>query len=299
MAVPPDPIILRGPKPSECSAELDEESIGDAEGDDAEEQSILFPETPETTRMRAAVVRINAVSSPDRIRLSDLGDDRSVLMHALWKPGKNGRPSWSPGNLDEWFAETALHRIFNRGSFDLGGRFYGAAWQSLPKAWRKRILIDGEAVTEFDYGSLHPRLLHHLYEGVEAPEDPYAEVDAPRELVKRAMMALLNMENGTNRPPAWFKVEEAGMRWRDLFARITTGLPRIVPYIGTGIGLKLQRVDSDLAEAVMLHFAEQGIPCLSIHDSFIVQQRHAKELEAVMKAVYRSRIGFEAVVKSG
>ncbi len=112
-------------------------------------------------------------------------------------------------------------------------------------------------------------------------------------------MALLNMENGTSQPPKWFRVDEAGMRWRELCARITAGLPLIIPHIGTGIGLKLQRVDSDLAEAVMLHFAEQNTPCLGIHDSFILAKRHQVELEAVMKHAYRSRIGFEAVLKVG
>ena len=52
----------------------------------------------------------------------------------------------------------------------------------------------------------------------------------------------------------------------------------------TGIGLKLQRADSDIAEAVMLHFARQDVPCLGVHDSFLVPRQHAEELVQVMEA---------------
>jgi hypothetical protein len=78
------------------------------------------------------------------------------------------------------------------------------------------------------------------------------------------------MENGTARAPRWFKVSKAGMPWASLCAAIAVGLPGIASHFGTGIGLRLQRVDSDIAEQVMLHFADQGIPCLGVHDSFIV-----------------------------
>jgi hypothetical protein len=186
--------------------------------------------------------------------------------------------------------------VFNNGNFDLGGRFYGPSWQALPKAWRRRILIDGEAVTELDYGSLHPRMAHHLLERLDAPQDCYAGINAPREVAKQAVSALLNMENGTSSPPSWFRVQDAGMGWKALAKAAKDALPAIAHHFGTGAGLRLQRVDSDTAEAVMLHFADGGIPCLGVHDSFIVAERHAEELASVMRDAYLSRIGFEPVV---
>ena len=35
-----------------------------------------------------------------------------------------------------------VHRVFNRSSFDNGGRFYGPWWQQCPKAWRREIFIN-------------------------------------------------------------------------------------------------------------------------------------------------------------
>jgi hypothetical protein len=296
MASPHDPIVLKGAK----SAGPKPEAVEAGADNDGSERPMLFIETPETRLMRANVVRINTVNAPDRICLPEFGEDeRDALFDALWGPASASWRPASPTALAGWFAETALYRSFNRGSFDYGGRFYGAAWQQMPKAWRQRILIDGEAVVELDYGSLHPRLAHHLYERVDAPEDCYAAINAPRDLVKRAVSALLNMENGTARAPRWFKVGEAGMPWASLRAAIAVGLPRIAGHFGTGIGLRLQRVDSDIAERVMLHFADQGIPCLGVHDSFIVARKHSAGLEATMRDVYRNRIGFEPVIKAG
>jgi hypothetical protein len=62
------------------------------------------------------------------------------------------------------------------------------------------------------------------------------------------------------------------------------------------VGLRLQRLDADIAEQVMLHFARQDIPCLGIHDSFIVPQRHEGELRETMIASYYRRIGRYPVV---
>lgn len=87
------------------------------------------------------------------------------------------------------------------------------------------------------------------------------------------------------------------MPWASVYAVITSNLPQIASYFGIGIGHKLQRIDSDIAERIMLHFAEQNIPCLGVHDSFIVDNQHSYELEAVMRQFYRDRIGFEPTIK--
>lgn len=305
MAVPPDPLVLKGPRVGKKRTdEIDDDTVTpgaentEQRGRDSE-HPMVFADTQDTERMWANVIRINAINTPDRIRLPDLADDHEALFDDLWG---SGQAAWRPTNPDAvegWFAETQLHRSFSRGSFEVGGRFYGAAWQQMPKRWRQRILIDDEAVVELDYGSLHPRLLHHMYLRVEAPDDCYAGIDLPRDLAKRAVSMMLNAENGVARAPEWFRVDDAGMAWKAVRDAVTAGLPRLRPYFGTGIGLKLQRVDSDMAEQVMLHFAGQGIPCLGVHDSFLVAERHAEELEAVMREAYRSRAGYEPVIKPG
>jgi hypothetical protein len=129
---------------------------------------MLFPETQQTEAMRTAVNRINAANTPDRIMLPELTEDerwalvgailgRSQKMTSKGRRAHHRRPPPIADDPAAWFAQTVLYRVFNNGSFDLGGRFYGPSWQALPKAWRGRIQIDGEAVVELDYGSLHPR----------------------------------------------------------------------------------------------------------------------------------------------
>lgn len=300
----PDPIVLKAPKASNERPEMGDEAGADSgDAPQANGQPMRFPDTPETARMRSAVQRINAVNTPDRIRLPALTEEeRWDLFEAISGHQKQrderekAELPLSPEAIEAWFAQTDVHRVFNRGDFACGGRFYGAAWQMMPGRWRKRILIDGQPVTELDFGSLHPRMAHHLLERVEAPADCYAGIQVDREIAKRTVSALLNMENGTSRPPLWFKVEEAGMRWASLVTLARAALPHIAHHFGTGAGLRLQRVDSEIAEAVMLHFAEREIPCLGVHDSFIVRQPHAEELAAVMRQVYRDRIRFEPVI---
>ena len=50
----------------------------------------------------------------------------------------------------------------------------------------------------------------------------------------------------------------------------------------TGIGLRLQRLDSDISEGVMREMRRRGIVVLPVHDSFLAPASKAAELEAVM-----------------
>ena len=50
----------------------------------------------------------------------------------------------------------------------------------------------------------------------------------------------------------------------------------------TGAGLALQRLDSDIAEAVMGEMRRRGIVVLPVHDSFLAPASKAAELEAIM-----------------
>ena len=47
-------------------------------------------------------------------------------------------------------------------------------------------------------------------------------------------------------------------------------------------GLKLQRLDSDICEAVLMEFYEKDIPVLSVHDSFIIGKNYESELAQAM-----------------
>src|SRR5262249_40535952 len=88
-----------------------------------------------------------------------------------------------------------------------------------------------------------------------------------------------------------------GIKYQELVERIKAKHEPIAGLFFTGIGLRLQYRDACIAERVMMHFARQGIPCLCIHDSFIVQKPYANELERVMREVALEEIGVELPIK--
>ena len=53
--------------------------------------------------------------------------------------------------------------------------------------------------------------------------------------------------------------------------------------VDSGIGLELQRLDSDIAESVILAMKERGYLVLPVHDSLIVEDGRQQELEAIMR----------------
>jgi hypothetical protein len=170
-----------------------------------------------------------------------------------------------------------LVRIFSRGSFDLGGRFYHGPWIEMPPEDRARLLIDGEEVVELDYSALHPRLIY-MFEGkpLDASEDPYElagwESKELRGCVKLAFQQLLNSKPATKlrKPRAVHGQELPKGGWTRLLTDLETKHASIRGWFRTGRGLNLQRVDSDIAERVLLALLRKGICCLPIHDSFVV-----------------------------
>ena len=46
-------------------------------------------------------------------------------------------------------------------------------------------------------------------------------------------------------------------------------------------------LDAKIALNIAFHFINQGIPCLPVHDSFLVQVRYESELRRVMLDTYK------------
>jgi hypothetical protein len=95
-------------------------------------------------------------------------------------------------------AQTQLHRVFHRGDFANGSRFYGGHWQNIPaKGGRDRIFINGEPTTEVDYRGLHIRLLYQEA-GKPMPADPYDIDGLPRKQAKLALLIAINARGHTS-----------------------------------------------------------------------------------------------------
>jgi len=206
--------------------------------------------------------------------------------------------------------DTYLYRVFNNSDFKQGGRFYGAGYQGYKGEDRKLILINEYPTIECDYKAIHPRMCYHLLK-IEYQEDPYSAAcgkDELREPIKKLMNMMINVESNIAAIMAFKKwlEEEKGMREildsnnldeRKLMQKIFDTHKTISSYFNSDRGLELQYLDSCIAEAVLMHFTKQGIPCLCIHDSFIVEDRYKDELGDMMKEKYKRLIGFKCKIK--
>lgn len=197
------------------------------------------------------------------------------------------------------FAARTIYRVFNNNDWAQGGRFYGAWWISIPSHLRRYILIDGKRTVEVDYSGIHAAMLFALA-GKDIPADPYARCVtnkgniAERKLVKKTFNALLNADSVKGiKQIEKYDDTPTGRSWDDFKRFIVDSYPECRDCFGTGAGLQLQRMDSDLAEAVMLRFAGMGYACLPVHDSFIVHHEMQEVLEDTMKAAFKNMFGAE------
>lgn len=214
-------------------------------------------------------------------------------------------------------------------NFDNHGRLYTGKYghQSLMKRERASIEFNGEPSVEFDYSGLHPRMLYHL-EGIDYRSDPYAlwkEKTTPpmRLMAKQFLTALINAENeqaaigASNRTMSTFNKEggkkngksltdarrmlnaqqETELKFSEMLPTVKKYHPKILHRLHADLGIKLMRMDSEIALNVLHSFAQDCVPCLGIHDSFIVPRYAASELRRVMLKTYKDIVGFLPVVK--
>jgi hypothetical protein len=214
--------------------------------------------------------------------------------------------------LDFVIDKKKLYRVFNKKRFNLGGRFYGALHTNLPKELRANIFINEEPTVELDYSAHHVRIPYHLAK-IEYQEDPYRNVckdrsdDKEREMMKHIF---LMVENTRSRVGAIFAIKENAKPWYKHYigsldyANISAVLGRIEEEHSSisncfykEMGRKYQFIDSEIAEAILLRMTKSGIPCLPVHDSFIVPEKYQEQLYQAMTEEYRRVLGFTPVIK--
>ncbi len=200
------------------------------------------------------------------------------------------------------FAARTVYRVFNNSDWQQGGRFYGAWWISCPSRLRQHILIDGKRTVEVDYSGLHAAMLYAEAD-LDVPNDPYARClsragdKAERKLVKRTFNALLNADKVSRVSEIeGYTSDLTGRDWPEFKQYIVAQYPEFSHHFGSGVGLRLQRKDSDLAEAVMLQFAAMGYACLPVHDSFIVHHGLEHDLANAMNRAFHAEFGIDGKV---
>jgi hypothetical protein len=254
------------------------------------------PEPVEVTASRSVVERVN-----DLLSTADL-----YLPSEAWsRVAVKLKPETSLKDQERKYRQYVgdlsakrLYRSFS-GRWEHGGRLYGGWWMGIPKDERRFIEIDGEVTAELDYGQLHPTLLFAKI-GRPLDFDPYEFGVISRELGKETFMRLLN-RTPTRGGRYIRRVGKAllpeGMTTAECTRLYKEHMAPVKHLFGIGMGLRLQREDSDLALSVLDRLSAQQVVALPVHDSFIVQRQHEAALRSAMVECFRTIYHQEPVVK--
>ena len=258
-------------------------------------QTLPTPDTANVRRMQSNLDRINDVLNRYWIDLEVADDVLNEEFHMLGS--QEGR------DVQIRMNQRSLYRVFNDPELKTGGRFYGGWWQNIPRGLRQHLLIDGKRTIELDYSNQHPTILY-LKEGLAPLPDSYSGIlgeleghskAAVRSMVKAAFNAMLNAGHRLRQAPEGIEPAKYGLKWRHISEAIEAFHQPIAKHFYTGIGLRLQRMDSDIAERVMLTFArhEDRIPILPLHDSFILHHGYEDMLRQAMENAFEELLGFK------
>jgi len=195
-----------------------------------------------------------------------------------------------------------LVRIFINKSFGEGGRFYRGWWQNVPSEYRPFITINSKSTQEHDYSQLNPNMIYSLYNHELGSEDAYSRVLGPehREVVKEAFNAMLQSNTPLESKPKDINLDNIEMTWKELRQSILNSHKPIKDLFFTGLGNKLQFIDSTIAENIMMQFAKMDYPALPIHDSFIMHHAFGNhgELEEAMRRAFHDKFHRDIGVSS-
>ena len=271
-------------------SDLDAETIILRDKLDGTNVDIGYEDIPKTERFRSNLKKINECFLKHWADLRIKDREVTKLAERI-KQDDNKEP------VD--LSRRTLTRIFTNGSFEEGGRFYRGWWQNVPSEYRKYITIDEAVTTEYDFSQLSPHMLYFAYNYKMGNEDAYDRVldGQHRDVVKQAFNAMVQASTQLNHKPDKINLDGLEMDWRELRQRVLEAHKPIQHLFFTGIGNKLQFKDSCIAESVMLQFADQNQVALPIHDSFIMRQGCAGDLEEAMRRAFYDEFQSDIPIK--
>lgn len=258
-----------------------------------DKEPVLFRNTKQTQRLEGVVKKINILNDICTVR------------------DKEGNV------LNNFYC-----RVFNN-DFGHGGRFYRADVLRVPhsdgRLGRYDITINGNPVVEIDYGNLHFRIAA-TREGIDLSKvasDVYMGIldgdertDSNRAIVKLAVNIMFNSLDDRKAKQAI--QSEINLKFKDkqdltlrtgteVFNRVKAAYPQFDSLFcnGDGYGSVLQNYDSELAACVLDVMADKNIPCLPIHDSFIIERQHQRILEETMGDCFRKLFQVDVAVPVG
>lgn len=194
-----------------------------------------------------------------------------------------------------------LRRIFTQDSFESGGRLFGGFWQNIGKtARREGVIIDGEAVATLDYSQMNPRILYGLAEATPPEEDVYLlpGLEDYRSGVKKVMNAMLFATKPITRMPKGVRKEFSEMvSVRKVMDKVIEAHPALGDHFFTGIGHRMQFIESQIMVDLLLDFRDKGIVALPVHDAVIVPGCSISEVKERMLSIFQEHTGAEGLVR--
>ena len=202
----------------------------------------------------------------------------------------------------------------NTGSFQFGGRTHHP-FMSYPKAKRARILINGQKTVAIDYPASVPNILYKMVTGNRLhPDDPYKVPGVPRSTAKKFLNIMLNIKGKSSVSGAvnkWLNVEASNAEKKDYQIAIENVgdnakimdavLKRNQPiakcfFKGKAMGQHYAWLEANLVYEVANYLTQfLNIPCLTVHDEFIIPENRALGIEDYLYTVgldsniYRSK----------
>ncbi len=197
----------------------------------------------------------------------------------------------------------AVHSIRAAGSSAAGGN-------DARRSGAQDIFINDGATSEIDYSGLHPVLLY-AEKGIDywgdINADPY-EIPTPdfldspaqtRKVVKQLLLTALNAKDETSTFAAFRDQADIGSVEKRLtnaqLGRILDELREkhapIAERMASDAGIDLMNTDSKIAEKIVRSFIDQGMPILTVHDSYIVPYGFEQFLEETMTAAFQEVTG--------
>ncbi len=266
---------------------------------DHNKRNIEYEDTLETKRMHDLLLRYNRLLERTFIDIPSFDQPRIELGDK-----ENRRRNNKPVFVNITHHGKFVRRIFNNGTFDDGGRFYGGWWQRIDGSHRKDIRINNLSTVEIDYSSLHVILAYAMV-GDDywdtTSDDPYQlpvrgvnNPDHCRDITKLLFLLGFNASD----EQSLFKAFRSELDYTahpysfpdDVLSELLDGIkdrhPKISHLICGSAGLRLMSLDAKMCEYVIERFVEQDIPILTVHDSFVVSFDEGERLHRLMKEAF-------------
>lgn len=278
---------------------------------------------------KGALTKINTVAATFQWSWASPYSGLTPFLKAFGDVAESGNIVLPP----DWFVYS---RVFNK-NYASGGRFYADFVSMIESQYREFLFVDGKPTVELDYGAMHIQMSYAL-SGYEYCEDPY-KIECPevevilgksllRLLIKRSLLIMINSKSDKDLARAisnaWTKKvrpkqqklnlfkkklglkTEGEIRFSPSFAQIKAVVDklkvkhaRIKHMFESNAGVRLQFIDSMIAEDILLRFRDKNKPILCIHDGFRVRAEDEGLLRSVMVSSYKKVLGsqFSIAVK--